>query len=133
MGAALNCQTRIGPCTLIGSNENTYKFSFTIDDASSSIESNVAQPRSTCGPANSESNPVVPPQSASLTSFPAQETQVAFLQSRHNQDTSDHFEKPRGSLGGFHSIRVNKQWRGRLPVGWRPGESLSIRYLVRSQ
>jgi toxin HigB-1 len=24
---------------------------------------------------------------------------------------SNHFEKLRGNLGGFHSIRVNKQWR----------------------
>jgi len=24
---------------------------------------------------------------------------------------SNHFEKLRGHLGGFHSIRVNKQWR----------------------
>lgn len=24
---------------------------------------------------------------------------------------SNHFEKRRGSLAGFHSIRVNKQWR----------------------
>jgi proteic killer suppression protein len=24
---------------------------------------------------------------------------------------SNHFEKLRGNLAGFHSIRVNKQWR----------------------
>ena len=24
---------------------------------------------------------------------------------------SNHFEKPRGNLEGFHSVRVNKQWR----------------------
>jgi proteic killer suppression protein len=24
---------------------------------------------------------------------------------------SNHFEKPRGALAGFHSIRVNSQWR----------------------
>ncbi len=24
---------------------------------------------------------------------------------------SNHFEKLRGSLGGFHSVRVNQQWR----------------------
>jgi len=24
---------------------------------------------------------------------------------------SNHFEKPRGNLAGFHSIRVSKQWR----------------------
>ena len=35
----------------------------------------------------------------------------AFLQSRHNQDTSNHFERLPGNLEGFHSIRVNKQWR----------------------
>jgi plasmid maintenance system killer protein len=32
----------------------------------------------------------------------------AFLQSRHNQDTSNHFEKLRSNLEGFHSIGGNK-------------------------
>ena len=30
---------------------------------------------------------------------------------------SNHFEKLRGNLSGFHSIRVNKQWR--LVFQWR--------------
>ena len=33
---------------------------------------------------------------------------------------SNHFEKLRGNLAGFHSIRVNKQWRLDLPMGRRP-------------
>ncbi len=32
---------------------------------------------------------------------------------------SNHFEKPRGDLEGFHSIRVNKQWR--LVFQWDGG------------
>ena len=32
---------------------------------------------------------------------------------------SNHFEKLRGSLAGFHSIRVNKQWR--LVFRWEGG------------
>ncbi|HEC90173.1 MAG TPA: type II toxin-antitoxin system RelE/ParE family toxin [Alphaproteobacteria bacterium] len=39
---------------------------------------------------------------------------------------SNHFEKLRGHLDGFHSIRVNKQWR--LIFQWerRRGEASSI-------
>ena len=39
---------------------------------------------------------------------------------------SNHFEKLRGNLEGFHSIRVNKQWR--LIFGWngRRGEATGI-------
>jgi proteic killer suppression protein len=32
---------------------------------------------------------------------------------------SNHFEKLRGNLAGFHSIRVNKQWR--LVFRWNSG------------
>jgi toxin HigB-1 len=32
---------------------------------------------------------------------------------------SNHFEKLRGKLAEFHSIRVNNQWR-LLPMGWWP-------------
>ena len=32
---------------------------------------------------------------------------------------SNHFEKLRGNLAGFHSIRVNNQWR--LVFGWDGG------------
>lgn len=32
---------------------------------------------------------------------------------------SNHFEKLRGNLDGFHSIRVNRQWR--LVFGWDGG------------
>ena len=39
---------------------------------------------------------------------------------------SNHFEKLRGNLAGFHSIRVNKQWRLDLPMGWRRGEATSV-------
>lgn len=39
---------------------------------------------------------------------------------------SNHFEKLRGNLGGFHSIRVNKQWR--LVFRWEAqrGEAAEI-------
>ncbi len=33
---------------------------------------------------------------------------------------SNHFEKLRGNLEGFHSIRVNKQWR--LVFSWSGGQ-----------
>ena len=33
---------------------------------------------------------------------------------------SNHFEKLRGSLAGFHSIRVNNQLAAGLPVGRQP-------------
>jgi proteic killer suppression protein len=33
---------------------------------------------------------------------------------------SNHFEKPRGNLAGFHSIRINKQWR--LVFRWNSGQ-----------
>jgi proteic killer suppression protein len=33
---------------------------------------------------------------------------------------SNHFEKLRGKLEGFHSIRVNSRWRLHLSVGWPP-------------
>jgi proteic killer suppression protein len=42
---------------------------------------------------------------------------------------SNHFEKLRGNLAGFHSIRVSQQWRLNLPVGRRPRRS--DRYLPR--
>lgn len=41
---------------------------------------------------------------------------------------SNHFEKLRGSLDGFHSIRVNKQWRlvsGGMELAAMPRNSIS--------
>ncbi len=37
---------------------------------------------------------------------------------------SNHFEKLRGNLEGFHSIRVNKQWR--LIFRWNGGQGEAI-------
>jgi proteic killer suppression protein len=37
---------------------------------------------------------------------------------------SNHFEKLRGKLEGFHSIRVNNQWR--LVFQWDRGEAMSV-------
>ena len=34
---------------------------------------------------------------------------------------SNHFEKLRGNLDGFHSIRINKQWR--LIFRWNSGQA----------
>ena len=36
---------------------------------------------------------------------------------------SNHFEKLRGNLAGFHSIRVNRQWRLVFRKGRRPRRS----------
>ncbi|MGQ0580738.1 MAG: type II toxin-antitoxin system RelE/ParE family toxin [Reyranella sp.] len=37
---------------------------------------------------------------------------------------SNHFEKPRGNLAGFHSIRVNRQWR--LVFRWNSGKGEAV-------
>ena len=39
---------------------------------------------------------------------------------------SNHFEKLRGNLAGFHSIRVNKQWRLIFQWDGRRGEATSV-------
>jgi len=39
---------------------------------------------------------------------------------------SNHFEKLRGSLAGFHSIRVNKQWRLVFQWDGSRGEAESV-------
>lgn len=39
---------------------------------------------------------------------------------------SNHFEKLRGNLDGFHSIRVNKQWRLIFRWDGRKGEASEI-------
>jgi len=39
---------------------------------------------------------------------------------------SNHFEKLRGNLEGFHSIRVNKQWRLVFQWDGRRGEATSV-------
>jgi toxin HigB-1 len=39
---------------------------------------------------------------------------------------SNHFEKLRGPLGGFHSIRVNKQWRLIFRWDGRRGEASGV-------
>ena len=39
---------------------------------------------------------------------------------------SNHFEKLRGKLEGFHSIRVNKQWRLIFRWGSRRGEAFGL-------
>jgi proteic killer suppression protein len=50
-----------------------------------------------------------------------------------NQDlrvpSSNHFEKPRGDLAGFHSIRVNKQWR--MVCRWDGGRGEAEEHLSR--
>jgi proteic killer suppression protein len=37
---------------------------------------------------------------------------------------SNHFEKLRGNLKGWHSVRINEQWR--LIFIWRDGEAHSV-------
>ncbi len=37
---------------------------------------------------------------------------------------SNHFEKLRGHLGGWHSIRVNQRWR--LVFRWDAGEAAAV-------
>lgn len=37
---------------------------------------------------------------------------------------SNHFEKLRGKLEGWHSIRINQQWR--LIFQWRDGDARSV-------
>ena len=39
---------------------------------------------------------------------------------------SNHFEKLRGSLAGFHSIRVNNQWRLVFRWNGRSGEATGV-------
>ena len=39
---------------------------------------------------------------------------------------SNHFEKLRGSLEGFHSIRVNQQWRIIFRWNSQPGEAVGV-------
>lgn len=39
---------------------------------------------------------------------------------------SNHFEKLRGNLEGFHSIRVNKQWRLIFRWDGRRGEAMDV-------
>ncbi len=39
---------------------------------------------------------------------------------------SNHFEKPRGNMEGFHSIRVNRQWRLIFQWDGGRGEAKSV-------
>jgi len=41
--------------------------------------------------------------------------------------SGNHFEKPRGSLAGFHSIRVNNQWRLIFHWDGRSGEAGGVK------
>jgi RelE-like toxin of type II toxin-antitoxin system HigB len=61
--------------------------------------------------ANRDAHQPLSPFRVTICPFRHKKRRSAFLQSRHNQDTSNHFEKLRGNLEDFHSIRVNKQWR----------------------